>query len=110
VDVAFEAAGVDDSVETAVALAAPGGTVVVVGIPSEDRTTFTASTARRKGLTVKLSRRMNRVYPEAIRLVEAGLADVRSVVTASFPLAEHEAAFRTAAGRDGLKIVVRPKP
>ena len=108
VDVAFEAAGVDDSVETSVSLAAPGGTVVVVGIPSEDHTTFTASTARRKGLTVKLSRRMNRVYPEAIRLAESGLADVRAIVTAGYPLAEHKAAFATAAARDGLKVVIRP--
>ncbi len=108
VDVAFEAAGVDDSVETSVALAAPGGTVVVVGIPSGDHTTFTASTARRKGLTIKLSRRMNRVYPEAIRLVEAGLVDVRSVVTASHPLGEYRTAFAGAAGRDGLKVVIRP--
>ena len=107
VDVAFEAAGVDDSVETSVALAAPGGTVVVVGIPSEDHTTFTASTARRKGLTVKLSRRMNRVYPEVIRLVEAGFVDVRSVVTASRPMSEHQDAFRSAAAREGLKVVVR---
>ena len=108
VDVAFEAAGVDDSVETSVSLAAPGGTVVVVGIPSEDHTTFTASTARRKGLTVKLSRRMNRVYPEAIRLAESGLADVRAMVTAGYPLAEHKAAFATAAAREGLKVVIRP--
>lgn len=108
VDVAFEAAGVDDSVETSVSLAAPGGTVVVVGIPSEDHTTFTASTARRKGLTVKLSRRMNRVYPEAIRLAESGLADVRAIVTAGYPLVEHKAAFATAAAREGLKVVIRP--
>jgi L-iditol 2-dehydrogenase len=108
VEVAFEAAGVDDSVETAVSLAAPGGTVVVVGISSEDRTTFTASPARRKGLTIKISRRMNRVYPEAIRLVEAGLADVRSVVTATYPMNEAEAAFTTAVARTGEKVVVLP--
>ena len=108
VDIAFEAAGVDDSVETSVSLAAPGGTVVIVGIPSRDHTTFTASTGRRKGLTIKFSRRMNRVYPETIRLVEAGLADVRSIVTASYPLSEHKAAFATAAAREGLKIVISP--
>jgi L-iditol 2-dehydrogenase len=108
VDVAFEAAGEDDAVETSVALAAPGGTVVIVGIPAVDRMTFTASTARRKGLTIKLSRRMNRVYPEAIRLVEAGLADVRSMVTASYPMGEVNTAFATAAAREGLKVVVRP--
>jgi L-iditol 2-dehydrogenase len=107
-DVTFEAAGEDDAVETAIALAAPGGTAVIVGIPSEDRTSFTASTARRKGLTIKLSRRMNRVYPEAIALVEAGLADVRSVVTASYPMSEVGTAFAKAAAREGSKIVVRP--
>jgi threonine dehydrogenase-like Zn-dependent dehydrogenase len=51
---------------------------------------------------------MNRVYPEVIRLVEAGFADVRSVVTASHPLREHKAAFGSAAAREGLKVVVRP--
>ena len=108
VDVAFEAAGEDDAVETSITLAAPAGTVVVVGIPSKDRMAFTASTARRKGLTIKLSRRMNRVYPEAIRLVEEGLVDVRSVVTASHPLSEFQAAFAAAAAREGLKTIVRP--
>jgi L-iditol 2-dehydrogenase len=51
---------------------------------------------------------MNRVYPEAIRLVEAGLADVRSMVTASYPMGEVNTAFATAAAREGLKVVVRP--
>ena len=105
---AFEAAGENDAVATSIALAAPGGTVVIVGIPSKDETSFTASTARRKGLTIKLSRRMNRVYPEAIRLVEAGFADVRSVVTASYPMNEVKAAFAAAAAREGSKVVVRP--
>jgi L-iditol 2-dehydrogenase len=108
VDVAFEVAGEDDAFETAIALAAPASTVVVVGIPNVDRTTFTPSVARRKGLTVKLSRRMNRVYPAAIRIVEAGLADVRSVVTSTYPIDQSDAAFATAARRDGLKVVIRP--
>jgi L-iditol 2-dehydrogenase len=107
VDVAFEAAGDDDAVETSMRLAAPGGTVVIVGIPAVDRMDFTASTARRKGLTIKLSRRMNRVYPDAIRLVETGLIDVRSVVTTSHPLVEFSAAFAAASRREGLKVVVR---
>ncbi|MGD0862386.1 MAG: zinc-binding dehydrogenase [Candidatus Limnocylindrales bacterium] len=108
VDVAFEAAGEDDAVETAISLAAPAGTVVIAGIPSKDQVAFTASTARRKGLTIKLSRRMNRVYPEVIRLVEAGFVDVRSVVTASYPLSEFRAAFAAASAREGLKVIVRP--
>ncbi len=108
VDVAFEVAGERDALETSIALAAPAGAVVVVGIPARDEMAFTASTARRKGLTIKLSRRMNRVYPELIRLVVAGLVDVRSVVTASYPLDQFEAAFQAASIREGLKVVVRP--
>lgn len=107
-DVGFEAAGEDDALDTAIALAYPASTVVIVGIPSVNRTSFTPSTARRKGLTLKLSRRMNRVYPAAIRVVEAGLVDVRSVVTSSYPIDQFDTAFATAARRDGLKVVVRP--
>jgi threonine dehydrogenase-like Zn-dependent dehydrogenase len=51
---------------------------------------------------------MNRVYPEAIRLVEAGLVDVRSVVTASYPLTDFKSGFSAAAAREGLKVIVRP--
>jgi L-iditol 2-dehydrogenase len=108
VDVAFEVAGEDNALETSIALAAPTGQVVVVGIPAKDRMSFPASTARRKGLTIKFSRRMNRVYPDVIRLVGAGLIDVRSVVTASYPMSESKTAFAAAAAREGLKVVVRP--
>jgi len=107
-DAAFEVAGEDDAVETAMALAAPAATVVIVGIPAVDHIEFTASVARRKGLTVKLSRRMNRVYPRAIRLVESALVDVRSIVTQSLPLTDFESAFAAAVRREGLKVIVRP--
>jgi len=108
VDVAFEAAGENEAVETAMAAAKPGARVVLIGIPAEDRTAFTASTARRKGLTIKLSRRMKRVYPRAIRLVESGMVDVRSLVTHRFPLEEFDQAFSTAQRREGLKVIIEP--
>lgn len=108
VDVAFEAAGENSAVETAIAAARPGARVVLIGIPSDNRTTFTASVARRKGLTIKMSRRMKRVYPRAIDLVESGLVDVRSLVTHRFPLAEFDQAFSVASRREGLKVIVEP--
>ncbi|MGC8628420.1 MAG: zinc-dependent alcohol dehydrogenase, partial [Acidimicrobiales bacterium] len=40
VDVAFEVAGNDDAVHEAMALVRPGGRVVLVGIPEDDRTSF----------------------------------------------------------------------
>ena len=42
--------------------------------------TFTATPTRRKGLTIKLVRRMKHTYPRAIRLVQKGLVDVKSLV------------------------------
>jgi L-iditol 2-dehydrogenase len=108
VDVAIEAAGVNDAVETAIDAVRPGGTVVLTGIPRDDRASFTASTARRKGLTVKITRRMKHVYPRAIRLVERGMVDVRSIVTHEYPLDRSQEAFGAASRREGLKTVVKP--
>ena len=106
VDVAYEAAGDNAAVETAVATARFGGRVVIVGITADDRTTFTASTARRKGLTIMISRRMKFTYPRAIRLVSEGKVNVRALVTHCFPLSEYDQAFRVAEARAGLKVVI----
>ncbi len=110
VDVAFEAAGNDAAVALAVAAARPGGRVVLAGIPGQDTTTFPASEARRKGLTLKLSRRMKEMYPRATRLAAGGLVDVSSIVSHTFPLARADEAFRAASDRVGLKIIVSPNP
>ena len=106
VDVAFEAAGTQDAVDDAFAAVRPGGKVILAGIPGDDRTSFSASIARRKGLTIKLVRRMKHTYPRAIELASKGLVDVRSLVTHRFPLEEAREAFRVAERREGLKIIV----
>jgi len=108
VDVAFEAAGENEAVETAISSAKPGASVILVGIPADDRTSFQASVARRKGLTIKLCRRMKHTYPRAIHLVESGLVEVRSLVTHTFSIDEYEQAFEVAARRDGLKVIIKP--
>ncbi len=109
VDIAFEAAGNDDAVEQAMALVRPGGRVVLAGIPTDDRTSFPASLARRKGLTVVLVRRMkDDVYDRGIRLVESGRVDATSLVTACFPLEEAATAFELAARRTGIKVLIQP--
>ena len=93
VDVAIEAAWADDSVEQACATARLGGRVVLVGIPSEDRLSLKASTARRKGLTILMSRRMKHIYPRAIHMVERRMVDLRGLVSHRFPLASAPDAF-----------------
>ena len=108
VGTAFEVAGTDEAVAAAIAATEPGGRVVLVGIPDADRTTFSASAARRKGLTFAMSRRMNETYPRAIALAGAHRVDLASLVTRREPLARTPAAFGVAARREGLKVVVEP--
>ena len=107
-DAAFEAAGTDDAVHAAMTVVRPGGRVVLAGIPGGDRTSFRASTARRKGLTIAMSRRMNEAYPRAMAMAASGRVDLASLVTRTVPLAQTAEAFRAAARREGLKVVVRP--
>jgi L-iditol 2-dehydrogenase len=108
VDVAFEAAGTDDAVSASMRLVRPGGRVVLAGIPATDSTTFPASLARRKGLTIALARRSRNTLPRAIRLVERGLVELDPLVTHRFALTQVAAAFTAAAARTGLKTIVRP--
>jgi L-iditol 2-dehydrogenase len=107
-DVVFEVAGTDAAVHTALLAARPGARVVLVGIPDADSTTFVASLARRKGLTLLLARRMNDAYPRAIDLVARGQVDVSSLVTARYPLDRVGEALEAAQARTGLKVVVEP--
>lgn len=106
VDVAFEVAGEDAAVTTAVETCRPGGKVIQIGISASGITTFPASPARRKGITIKVLRRMRYTYPRAIHLVQEGVVDIRSIVTHRFPLSDYEEAFATAASREGLKVMV----
>lgn len=107
-DVTFEVGGTDGALHGAMSAARPGGRVVLLGIPDGDRTSFRASLARRKGLTLLLSRRMADVYPRSIRLVERQVVDVRTLVSETFKLADAVDAFRTAVARRGHKVIVRP--
>ena len=88
----------------------PGGRLVLAGIPGDDRTSFSAGLARRRGLTIVMVRRMGEVYPRAIQLVERGAVDLSGLVTHRYPLSGAGEAFTVAAARTGLKVVVEPAP
>jgi L-iditol 2-dehydrogenase len=108
VDTAFEVAGTDEAVALAMRLVRPGGRVVLVGIPGGDRTSFPAAVARRKGLTIAMARRMNDAYPRAIALAASGRVDLAALVTHRFGITAAAEAIRSAARRDGLKVVIEP--
>ncbi len=107
-DVAFELAGNDDAVRVAFESVRPGGRVVLGGIPDSDTTTFRASLARRKGLTIAMVRRMNEVYPRAIDLAARGVVALDPLVSARTPLTDAARAFAAAERRTGLKAIIVP--
>src|SRR5262249_57749857 len=98
-DGVLEMAGPADAVTLSMAAARPGGRVVLGGIPAVDRISFRASTARRKGLTIAMVRRMNDVYGRAIGLAAAGSFSLAALVTDRFGLASAGPAFGVAAQR-----------
>ncbi len=107
VDIAFEVAGTDDAVATSMHLVRAGGRLVLAGIPDDDRTTFPAALARRKGLTIAMARRMKEAYPRAIDLADKGLVELDWLASKSFDLADAAEAFAVASRREGLKILVQ---
>ncbi len=86
VDVAFEAAWADQSIMQAADSLRLGGRLVLVGIPGDDSLYLRHSLARRKGLTIMMSRRMKNVYPRAIKLAATGQVDLDDMVSHRFPL------------------------
>jgi L-iditol 2-dehydrogenase len=110
VDVAFEVAGEDAALDDALTATRPGGRVVLVGIPAGDRTTFKASVARRKGLTLLVCRRMQPPdLPRAIRLVGSRRVELASLVTGQYALDEFPEAFAALGDRRGLKVIISPQ-
>ncbi len=111
VDVAFEVAGDDGALADALVAVRPGGRVVIVGIPPNDRTSFTASLARQKGLTIAFCRRTRPDDLErAIALVAEGAIDLGGLISHRYPIARAPEAFDMLVSQGGLKVVVNPAP
>jgi L-iditol 2-dehydrogenase len=111
VDTVLEATDTPEGPAAACAVARIGGKVVLVGIPDGDQFTLSASQIRRKGLTIKLSRRMGHVYPRAIQLVAQHRIDIKAIATHHFTLEHAAQAFELQAQRrDGvIKSVIHLK-
>jgi L-iditol 2-dehydrogenase len=108
-EVVFETAGSDEALHRALSVARPGGRVVLIGIPDADRTSFPASLARRKELTMTVCRRMlPGDLARAAVLAERGIPSIDRLVTHRYRLDQAADAFETLAARRGIKVVVVP--
>ena len=108
VDVAIEAAWADHSVQQSAEMVRLGGRLVIVGISEDDRLVMKHSTVRRKGLTIRIARRMKHTYPRSIRLLNSGAVDLNRLISHRFPLEQTPEAFamNTAYDDDVVKIIV----
>lgn len=110
VDVVIEATDSPLGFEHAARASRIGGRVVIVGIPEGNQYTLTAAEARRKGLSIKFSRRMPEVYPRAIALAASGRVALAPLASHHFPLEDAGTAFAMQAERrDGIiKAIIYP--
>jgi L-iditol 2-dehydrogenase len=113
-DVVFECAGKQETLNQATALLKPGGTLLIVGIPELDRVSFDPHLLRRHELEVKSVRRQNECVRPAIKMISSGVISVDRLLTHRFPLTETKRAFDLVASySDGVikaMIEIAPDP
>lgn len=109
-DLVIEATNSPNAFVDSVKAAKIGARVVLVGIPDgNDYAPLSAAEARRRGLTIKFSRRMGTVYPRAIELVDTKKVDVESLISHHFTLDDTPDAFAMQDSEDNtlIKSMVR---
>lgn len=107
-DCVFECCGKQEAMDQAVPLLKPGGTLMLVGIPSTDRVSFPIDLLRRREIRIQNVRRQNECVHTAIELL-ARHPEVRAMVTHHYAAEQTAEAFETVADyRDGvIKAMVR---
>jgi L-iditol 2-dehydrogenase len=103
VDAVFDCSGEQAALDQAAALLAPGGTLVIVGIPEAPRVSFDINAWRRKELRIENVRRQNECTDRAVELLVSGQIELDAVITHEFELDESQAAFDLVANyREGV--------
>ncbi|WP_210528272.1 NAD(P)-dependent alcohol dehydrogenase [Rubellimicrobium arenae] len=98
-DVVFEASGSPRAIAGLVDLAAPGGTLVIVGIPVEPHQLDLAA-AIGKELEIRTVFRYANVFDRALNLIASGKVDLKPLITETFSFDRSIEAFdRAAEGR-----------
>jgi L-iditol 2-dehydrogenase len=102
-DVAFECAGQQQTIDQAVDLVKPGGKLILVGIPREDRISLSADKIRRKEISIVNIRRQNGCTRAAMDLVASRKVQADFMVTHRFKLDQIQDAFELVASyKDGV--------
>lgn len=97
VDAVFECAGQQETIDQAVELLKPGGRLILIGIPRNDRISMTIDKIRRKEITVINIRRQNKCTQECIDLIKEKKINADFMVTHRFDFEQTQEAFDLAA-------------
>jgi L-iditol 2-dehydrogenase len=92
-DAVFECCGEPEALDQALELLKPGGTLYVVGIPSDSRISFDAHTMRRKEIKIQNVRRQNDRMQAAIDLLDNAKGGLDFMISHTFPLSKTKNAF-----------------
>lgn len=108
-DVVFECAGQPETIDQAIELLRPGGRLMLIGIPREDRVSFIIDKMRRKEITIVNVRRQNECTQAAIDLLASGKVDIDYMITHRFDFSDTKEAFDMVAGyKDGaIKALIK---
>ncbi len=96
-DVVFECCGKQEALDQAIEILKPGGTLLIVGIPVEDRISFDISRIRRKEITIQNVRRQNNSIQPVIDLIASGKLNPGFMLTHRYSFDETGKAFQTVA-------------
>lgn len=104
VDVAFECVGSPEAIDDAAHMLAPGGTLVLIGIPEGiDRVPFDSHLMRRQEITAVNIRRQNKCTVRAMNLLATDPRIAATMITHRFPAARAGEAFDLVSRRaDGV--------
>jgi len=115
-DVAFDAVGMSQLIETGIMATRPGGTTVCVGVPRPDdaitirpAVMFALGEKKLKGCFLGSSN-PNREFPRLLALWRAGLLDLEGMVTKQRPLEEVNEAFADMKAGHGIRTVLEIAP
>jgi L-iditol 2-dehydrogenase len=103
IDIVYECAGQQETLNEAVELLKPGGRLMLIGIPRVEQVSFRIDELRRKELTLINIRRQNKCTQTAIDLIASGKVDIDFMITHRFRLEQTKEAFDMISGySDGV--------
>jgi threonine 3-dehydrogenase len=106
-DVVFEAVGHPATVEQAIALAAPGGMLLIAGVADRDaRASFYPQEVFFKELTIRGTKGVTYGIDRALRWLSK--LDLAQLITHTFPLDQAQAAVDLALAGQAGKVLLRP--